>query len=176
MWGSKQNPGTACDHALVRRLDEPEELVKSMALLWQRLRSEATRMAASPAERLADEALEILGSRKQRDYTSRKQVIRYSGGRNREMGTGRHRKGFWVAARGFGRCAYPSAIHQCLSQCRSIVYPPCFGLWWYRRSHCYRVVLLIQEVAERLMAAFTAPGSRPINIFGMAEVPQNPTP
>lgn len=74
MWCSKRNPGTACDHALVRRLDEPEELVKSMALLWQRLRSEATRMAASPAERLADEALEILGSRKQRDYTSRKQV------------------------------------------------------------------------------------------------------
>ena len=49
-------------------------MAKSMALMWMRLRSEATRSAATPAERLLDDALEILGSRSQLEYQARKQV------------------------------------------------------------------------------------------------------
>ena len=56
------------------RYDEPDELARSMALMWMRLRSEASRNAATPAERLLDDALEILGSRSQIEYQARKQV------------------------------------------------------------------------------------------------------
>ena len=58
----------------LRRLNESRAAVEAMAVLWKRLRVEATRSAASPAERLLDDALQILGSRTQRDYSARKQV------------------------------------------------------------------------------------------------------
>jgi hypothetical protein len=47
---------------LIARDGESEENVDALTTLWRRLRAEAERAAALPAERLLDEALLLLGA------------------------------------------------------------------------------------------------------------------
>ena len=63
------------------RLNQAEGFIDAMRALLQRLRIEAQRVAASPAERLLDDALQILAGSAQMDYQARKQVssgLRYT--------------------------------------------------------------------------------------------------
>ena len=56
------------------RLDQAEGFIEAMQALLQRLQIEAQRAAATPAERLLDDALQILAGSAQMEYQARKQV------------------------------------------------------------------------------------------------------
>ncbi len=64
----------ASSHVRLSRLSQAEGFIEAMRALLQRLQIEAQRAAASPAERLLDDALQILAGSAQMDYQARKQV------------------------------------------------------------------------------------------------------